>query len=180
VIRLFTAIELPIAARERLAALAGGVPGARWASVENMHLTLRFIGDVDEVTAADAAEALDAVRAPAVDIVIEGVGAFSRGKHPALLWAGVARVPALMHLQERIESALVRAGLEPEGRKFAPHVTLARLKGSPHGRVEDFIAAHALLRLPSFRATRFTLFSSFRAHDAPIYRAEADYPFAEG
>ena len=178
-IRLFCAIELPLAARERLAGLAGGVPGARWTPAENMHLTLRFIGDIDEVTAADAAEALDDVRAPGLDIALEGVGAFARGRNPSLLWAGVARTPALVHLHKRIESALVRAGLAPEDRKYTPHVTLARLKGSPHGRVEDFIAAHALLRIDPFHATRFTLFSSLRAHDAPIYRAEAEYRFAQ-
>jgi 2'-5' RNA ligase len=179
VIRLFTALELPAAARERLAALAGGVPGARWIPAENMHLTIRFIGDVDEPTAGDLAEVLAAVRARAFDVVIEGVGAFSRGCKPSLLWAGVARNDALMHLQERIESALVRAGLPPEPRKFSPHVTLARLNDSRRPRVEEFIAAHSLLRLPPVRADSFTLFSSFHGREHPTYRAEARYDLME-
>jgi 2'-5' RNA ligase len=179
VIRLFTALELPAAARERLAALAGGVPGARWIPAENMHLTVRFIGDVDEPTAGDLAEVLAAVRARAFDIVIEGVGAFSRGRKPSVLWAGVARNDALMHLQGRIESVLVRAGLPPEPRRFSPHDTLARLKASPRARVEEFIAAHSLLRLPPVRADSFTLFSSFHGHENPTYRAEAHYDLEE-
>ncbi|MQA66907.1 MAG: RNA 2',3'-cyclic phosphodiesterase [Alphaproteobacteria bacterium] len=178
-IRLFTALELPLAARERLAALAGGVPGARWIPPDNMHLTLRFIGDVDEATAGDLADALAAVQARAFDIVIEGVGTFSRGRKPSMLWAGVARNDALMHLQERIDSVLVRAGLPPETRKFSPHVTLARLKDSPRARTEEFIAAHSLLRLPPVRADRFTLFSSFHGREHPTYRAEARYDLAE-
>lgn len=178
-IRLFTALELPAAARERLAALAGGVPGARWTPAENMHLTLRFIGNVDEITAQELAEALTGVRARAFDLVIEGVGTFSRGRKASMLWAGVARNDALMHLQERIESVLVRAGLPPEPRKFSPHVTLARLKDSPRARVEEFIAAHSLLRLSPARADSFTLFSSFRGHEHPTYRAEAHYDLIE-
>jgi 2'-5' RNA ligase len=179
VIRLFTALELPAAARERLAALAGGVPGARWIPAESMHLTLRFIGNVDETTAGDLAEVLAAVQARAFDLVIEGVGTFSRGRKPSMLWAGVAGNDALMHLQDRIESALVRAGLPPEPRKFSPHVTLARLRDSPRARAEEFIAAHSLLRLPPAHADHFTLFSSFHGREHPTYRAEARYDLAE-
>lgn len=174
-IRLFVAIALPDDARAFLAAMAGGVPGARWVPPGNMHLTLRFIGNVDEATAEDLDAALGLVRAPAFDVAIEGVGCFSRGRVPTMLWAGVAKNAALTHLQERIESALVRAGAAPEPRKFTPHVTLARLGNTPRARVEAFIADHALLRLPPFRVTQFTLFSSSLGHDHPTYAAEISY-----
>jgi 2'-5' RNA ligase len=176
VIRLFTALELPDTAKTFLAATAGGVPGARWVPTENMHITLCFIGNVDEATAGDLAAALSAVRVPAFDVAIEGAGYFSRGPKPTMLWAGVARSEALTHLQEKIESALVRAGAAPEARKFTPHVTLARLNGAPRTRVEAFVADHALMRLPPFRASHFTLFSSYLGHDHPTYVAETTYP----
>lgn len=177
-IRLFTAIELPDDTRAYLAALAGGVPGACWVPPENMHLTLRFIGNVDETTASDLDGALASVRAPAFDVVIEGAGSFSRGRKPTMLWAGVAKNDALLHLRDRIESVLVRAGCDSDPRKYTAHVMLARLDNAHPARVEAFIADHALLRLPSFRATQFTLFSSSLGHDHPTYVAEISYPFA--
>lgn len=178
-IRLFTAIELPDRARMTLAGLAGGVPGARWVPPENMHLTLRFIGEVDEPTAADLDAALAGLRAPPFDLTVAGAGSFSRGKYPAMLWAGVDANAALLHLQNRIESVLVRAGCDADGRKFTPHVTLARLDHAPRDRVEAFVAAHALLRLPAFHVEHFTLFSSTLGHNHPTYVAEAAYPLAD-
>lgn len=176
-IRLFTAIELPDRARLTLAGFAGGVPGARWVPPENMHLTLRFIGEVDEPTAADLDAALAGLRAPPFDLTIAGAGGFSRGKYPAMLWAGVDANAALLHLQDRVESVLVRAGCAADGRKFTPHVTLARLDHAPRDRVEAFIAAHALLRLAPFTVRQFTLFSSHHGREHPTYIPEARYDF---
>lgn len=177
-IRLFAGIELPDDIRMRLAGIAGGVPGARWVPLENMHLTLRFIGEVDEATAGDLDAALMQVRGSPFDLVIEGAGSFSHGRFPSMLWAGVAKNEPLVRLQERVESALQRFGLEPEARKFTPHVTLARLRDSPRDRVEAFVAEHALLRLAPFRVRHFTLFSSFLGHEQSSYRAEAEYPLS--
>lgn len=178
-IRLFAALDLPEDVRDRLAMIAGGVPGARWTPPENMHLTLRFVGDVDETVFADVAAALSRVEAPAFDLAIEGVGNFARGRMPTMLWAGVAKSPALDLLQGRVDQAVTGAGLPPDARRFSPHVTLARLKGSPRGRVQQFIADHALFRLPPFRVESFTLFSSFRGHAGAIYRAEASYDLSD-
>lgn len=175
-IRLFTALELPEDVRTYLAGLAGGVPGARWIPAESMHLTLRFIGNVDETMFEDVGAGLMQVYAPGFDLVLEGIGNFARGRAPTALWVGVARNPALHRLQERIEAALTGAGLAPEGRKFVPHVALARLRNSPRGRVEGFIAAHNLVRLPAFPVKRFVLFSSFLGRAGASYRVEAAYP----
>lgn len=174
--RLFVAIDLPERHRMELAALAGGIPGARWVAPENIHLTLRFIGNVDGDQMADIDHALAQVQAPGFDLVIQGVEHFRRGRKPATLWAGVAKNPLLMVLQDRIEAALVRAGIEPERRKFTPHVTLARLKDAPRARVHDMIAHHGLLRLAPFPVTSFILYSSFLARSGAIHRAEAVYP----
>lgn len=174
-IRIFAALELPDDVRDRLAMLAGGVPGARWISPENMHITLRFVGEVDEPAFADVAAALSRVEAPAFDLAIEGVGNFAHGRKPTMLWAGVAKNPALDLLQGRVDQAVTGTHLPPDAWRFTPHVTLARLKGSPPGRVQQFIADHSLLRLPPFRVESFTLFSSFLGHAGAIYRAEATY-----
>jgi 2'-5' RNA ligase len=177
-IRLFVGVELPEDVRARLAGLCGGVPGARWVAPESLHLTLRFIGDVAEDVADDANDAHGALRAPAFDLEFAGVGHFDSAGEVRVLWAGVAKSPALVQLQRTIESALVRIGLPREERRFSPHVTLARLQDAPLARVSAFLAQNALFRAGPFAVEHFTLFSSHRRAAAPIYRAEAEYPLA--
>lgn len=179
-IRLFVGLALPEAVRDRLAPLGRGIPGARRVDPENMHLTLRFIGNVDDRMAADIDDALVRVRAPAFDMAIEGLGLFHKGRQPTMLWAGVARNPALEHLQGRVESATRRAGVPPETRRFTPHVTVARLRDASRPRLAEMLAHHNLLRLPPFRVDHFVLFSSFLSHNGATYRAEAQYPLTAG
>src|SRR5690349_8315737 len=112
--RLFVALELPEAVRRHLALLQAGVPGARWIEPANLHLTLRFIGEVEDGLLHEIDEALLGIRAPSFDLTLEGVGQFGTGTRARTLWAGVSRVDALGHLQQKIESALVRAGLPAE------------------------------------------------------------------
>ncbi|HUT49608.1 MAG TPA: RNA 2',3'-cyclic phosphodiesterase [Alphaproteobacteria bacterium] len=174
-LRLFVAIELPESLRERLALLCGGVPGARWLSPETMHLTLRFIGDVQEAALGDIDAALAGIHVPGFEIMLDGIGVFGNGARPRAIWAGVARNPPLEHLHGKIESALVRTGLPPEGRKFTPHVTLGRAKAANPGRVGDFVAAHNPFQAGPFKALGFTLFSSFLSHSGAIHTPEAVY-----
>jgi 2'-5' RNA ligase len=175
-VRLFTALPLPEMVRQHLLLASGGVPGARWSEPHNMHLTLRFIGEVDHGLADDCAAALETVAEPHFDLTLEGVGQFGSGERSRTLWAGVEKNPALVHLRDKIESALVRAGLEPEGRKFTPHVTLARLKDAPKSRLAEFLQIHGGLHVGPFRVDRFVLYSSWLGHDGPVYREEAVYP----
>lgn len=118
--RLFVAIPLPEEVRERLGLLAGGVPGARWVDPEKLHLTLRFIGEVDGGWAEDIMAALSGIVAKSFDVAMAGVGHWGTRERATMLWAGVEKNPALSHLQGKVESALVRLGLDPEGRKFSP------------------------------------------------------------
>jgi len=113
-IRLFVAIPLPEPVRTQLTMLQSGLQGARWLKPENIHLTLRFIGEVRKDVASDIDMALSEIAAPAFELALEGVNSFSRGKHPHALWVGLAKSDPLMHLQAKIESTLVRAGLEAE------------------------------------------------------------------
>jgi len=171
--RLFTAIALPDAVAESLLKLQHGVPGARWQTREQLHLTLRFIGETDG-RETDIDDALATVAAPAFPLRLKGVGSFG-GKTPRDLWAGVEASAPLEHLNRKIESALQRIGLEPEKRKFTPHVTLARLKGTRSGAVMDFLADHALYACEPFPVEGFILFSSKLTSDGAIYRPEKAY-----
>jgi 2'-5' RNA ligase len=127
--RLFTAIEIPPSVAEALDMLRGGVPGARWIDRENYHLTLRFIGDVDDVAAREAADALAQIKRMSFDLHFDGLAAFG-GRKPRAVVANVAPTPALLELQAEQERLMRRVGLPPEPRKYTPHVTLARLRTS--------------------------------------------------
>jgi RNA 2',3'-cyclic 3'-phosphodiesterase len=177
-IRLFVALEIPREVRERLAALQGGVPGARWSSDEQMHLTLRFIGEVDENVAHDIDDALAAIRAPSFVLELAGVGEFG-GKKPRAIWAGVRANDALLHLQKKVETALQRIGLPPEERKFSPHVTLARMRAAPREKVVQFLTHHALFASGPFAVEQFVLFSSHLGSGGSVYHQERVYPLSE-
>jgi len=179
VVRLFVAIDLPAQVRARLGGLGAGVPGARWVDPEQIHLTLRFIGEVDGAVFEDVRLALGAVRAPRFDVMLEGVGHFGDRRRVRALWAGVAPGAALNRLAGQIETALVGAGCAPEGRKFKAHVTLARLRGAPVSRVADFLANNALFQAGPITVDRFQLYSSRLSQSGPSYRVEASYELME-
>lgn len=176
--RLFVGIGLPESVSDRLASLCAGLPGARWVDAEGMHVTLRFIGEVDEGQAEDVNEALAKIEAPAFDIALAGVGTFGTGRKTRALWVGVEAPPALARLQAKVETAVVRgAGLPPEGRKFTPHVTLARFNGRvDDARLQMFAAAHNLFRAGPLKVAAFTLFLSELGRGGSVYTPLADYP----
>jgi 2'-5' RNA ligase len=177
-IRLFAALEIPEAVRMQLSLLQGGVPGARWTPVENMHLTLRFIGEVDHAVARDIDDVLADIREPAFTLALKGVGEFGR-KEGRALWAGVSNNEPLQHLAAKIESALQRMGLPAETRKFSPHVTLARLKDVPVSELQGFLSTHAMFKSQAFEARQFALFSSRQAAKGSRYRIESVYPLGD-
>lgn len=174
-IRLFVALELPEPVRQRLADLGHGVPGARWTPTDNMHLTLRFIGEVEEEVGDDIDDALDSVRASGFDLAFDRVDSFGSKERARSIWAGIIANPALNHLQGKIESTLVRAGLPPEGRKFVPHVTLARLRSAHPAHLADYLSDHGRIDIEPVKVCAFTLFSSFLSHSGAIHTAEAVY-----
>ncbi len=139
--RLFTGLEIPSDVGQSLSMLRGGLPGARWVDPENYHVTLRFIGDVDDVVAHEIAS-------------------------------------TLMELQAEHERLMQRVGLEPEGRKYTPHVSLARLRESSSRQVADYLALRAPFRSPPFKVSRFVLFSSRASVGGGPYVVEAAYPLA--
>lgn len=177
-IRLFVGIDLPAAVRERLARACCDVPGARWVDPGQMHLTVRFVGEVDELVFRDIDEQLAALRCAPFTLEVRGVGHFPPRGIPRTLWAGVGRAEGLLALHRRVEAAVVRAGVAPEGRRFAPHVTLARLDGTPQRAVGSFLAMNGLLRCDPFVVEEFQLVSSALGRKQAVHRREASYPLA--
>jgi 2'-5' RNA ligase len=175
--RLFTALEIPAEIGQSLAMLRGGLPGARWVEPENYHLTLRFIGDVDGAVARDIASLLGSVARRQFDLRLDGLSSFG-GRKPRAIVAAVEPSPPLLELQSEHERLLQRIGLEPEGRKYTPHVTLARLRETSSRQVADYLAVRQPYRSSPFRAPRFVLFSSRASVGGGPYVVEAAYPLA--
>jgi RNA 2',3'-cyclic 3'-phosphodiesterase len=181
-LRLFTGLEIPADVGQSLAMLRGGLPGARWIDAENYHVTLRFIGDVDDTVAHEVASMLGRVRREAFELRVEDLVSFG-GRKPRAIVAtlGAAKLgpaKALMELQAEHERLMQRVGLAPEGRKYIPHVTLARLRESSSRQVADYLALRAPFRSPPFKVSRFVLFSSRASVGGGPYVVEAAYPLA--
>jgi 2'-5' RNA ligase len=177
--RLFVALDLPWDLRERLALLAGGLPGARWVVPENLHLTLRFIGEVNGPQAEEIDHALAGLRARGFPLRLAGLGVYHKNDRPVTLWIGAERSAPLAHLQTKIETALQRAGLEPERRRFTPHVTLARLDASvAEAKLGAYIQAHNLFQAEAVQIGHFALFSSLRGKEQSVYTSEVEYALA--
>jgi 2'-5' RNA ligase len=176
VIRLFVALALPDNLRQRLKTLCNGVRDARWVEKKNLHLTLRFIGKVEEPELAYIMAALSSVQVERFDLTLSGVGHFElRGKIRSL-WAGIQPCPALDVLQQRIDSVLARHGIAPDGRKFSPHITLARLKQLPPAYVRDWLEGNSYFQSSSFAVEDFTLFDSYRGRSGAIYSPLQEFP----
>ena len=177
-VRLFVALALPASLRTHLSMLTGGIQGARWVPPENYHLTLRFVGEVENWRADEVDEALSAVRTRPFELSLAGVGTFEKGGKIGALWVGADRSDALSHLQSKVETALQRIGLEAERRRFAPHVTLARTDKAPTHKLVEFVQSHSLFRAPPVRVEHFTLFSSRLGKEHPVYVPEVEYELA--
>lgn len=173
--RLFVGLRPPAHIRQRLLALMGGVPGARWQDDEQLHITLRFIGEVERPVAEDVALALSQVRFPPLEVALNGVGIFEKRGRANALWAGIRPPEALTQLHHKVDQALVRLRLEPERRSYLPHITLARMNG-PEALAATFLAHHAALASEPFALTHFILFESHLGRDAASYEAVERYP----
>lgn len=157
--RLFAAIRPPRPVIDGLLALQGDIAGARWQDAGQLHLTLRFFGEVETRQAEDIADALVAVRAPPFALAVRGAGVFERKGRTHTLWVGLAPSEGLAALQRRVENAARRAGLPPEPRRFMPHVTLARLNAAS-GPVLPFLTRHGSLRGEPWQVEAFDLAES--------------------
>ena len=173
--RLFVALRPPLEIRRQcLAAMAGGPPGWAWQDDAQLHVTLRFIGEVERPMAEDIASALGAVRAPPAEIGVRGVGFFDQGRQGVLFARAIPRDP-LDALHKKIDRALVSAGLAPDRRAFLPHITLARRRRAAI-EPSSWLEAHAALSAPPEPIDQFTLYESRLGHDGAHYEAVAEFP----
>lgn len=173
--RLFVALPIPDILAQHLMLLQGGVPGARWQAREQLHLTLRFIGEVDGADSRALDDALAGIDAPAFDLQLHSVGQFGN-KQPHALWAAVRPNPMLDHLQRKVDNAIRRVGQPQDTHKFTPHVTLARLRYPDLDKVREWLTEHALSTSSEFSVDAFCLYSSKLTSDGSVYRVEQEYP----
>ncbi|MCA0902420.1 RNA 2',3'-cyclic phosphodiesterase [Qipengyuania aquimaris] len=173
--RLFVGLRPPPAHRDHLIDLMQGVDEARWQDDDQLHLTLRYVGDVETHQADDLAEKLGSIDFEPFDLVITSTGFFERKGHIRALWAGVEQSEALLRLQSKVERACQAVGLEAEGRKFLPHISLARLN-SASGPAQAFLSATSRLRLEPWTVQEFVLYESELHPEGSIYTPIVRYP----
>ena len=173
--RLFVALDLPEAVRDRVAQLAYGLPGARLIPSEQLHLTLSFLGDVNEDRLPDIKERLAAIDVPLFSLQLKGVGFFPPRKQPRVVWVGVVANIELNQLQAKVQSSLLSTGLYLEKRNFLPHITLARLQNTPVSRVGRFLVQYSLFMTPVFQVRTFSLYSSVLNPKGAKHFVEQEY-----
>ena len=174
--RLFLALCLDELTRAYISSLGGQVPNARPVPSEQLHLTIRFIGDVEGTLYHEIKERLHELSSPSVVLHIKGVGHFPPRGNPRVLWAGVKTSSELLLLRNRVNTILRTCGIAPEARKFHPHITLARMKKSSPHRVAQFLTQHSQLEAPPAQISQLTLYSSILTQKGAIHCIEEQYP----
>ena len=181
-IRLFTGIELPPDISEQVYTLHGGVPNARWVDRDKLHMTLRFLGEVQEDVLENIHNRFVDLHFPAFDMALTQLGYFATADVPHHLWIGVSYYQALDDLTAKIDRIARDCGINNDRFKFHAHVTLASLHGTTLMEVMNFISNNNLFRTRDFKVYYFTLFSSHARENGSgkYYRVEARYPLVLG
>lgn len=179
--RIFTALALPGDIRDQLASMCLGLPGLLWVDPGQLHLTVRYIGQVDGGQFEDIRHALDHVPVEPFEVTLEGIGFFPLRRRPETVWAGVQKSEPLLQLRSRIDSAVRPFGVSLDTRKFLPYVTIGRfgpgpVKNDNPQRLGAYLAEFSLFRSRTFEVDRFGLYSSVRSSAGPSYLPEAWYP----
>jgi len=178
-IRLFAGIDLPEDIKKQLVSLQKGLPSALWRPSNKMHLTLRFIGNLEESVAEEVLKELRYIRFPAFHFSLKGIGYFERGGVPHHIWAGVDGDKAIRELQQKIDSAVKKAGAgQADKFKFVPHVTLGKLFGANRADVFEYISQNNLFHTPEFEATSFILYQSIAREngEGKYYKEIEEFP----
>jgi 2'-5' RNA ligase len=174
--RLFIALEPPLEIKQPLLQLSRAMSGARWQTAAQMHITLIFIGDVDNSRLSELKQSLAQITAAPLTLTIKGVDYFGSNRYPRVLYAKIEPNPAVNKLHKQLYSVISDLGLPLEKRKYQPHITLARLDRTPYPSIAHFLQAEALLKSESFQLDTFHLFSSKLTAMGSDYRIEASFP----
>ncbi len=174
-VRLFVGLELSPSQRESLTYARGGVEGAHWQRDDQLHLTLAFIGEVSHKSMREIEGELSRITFDPFDPTLTDVGMFGKFDMPKTLWAGVENKAPLMHLHEKVLTAVERTGVEMDRRRYKPHVTLARFKRGAYARIATWLSVNGVLRSPTETVRHFTLFSSHLTSEGPVYQVEAQF-----
>lgn len=177
--RLFTGLEIPEQIGTRLSLIRANLTSSRWITPENYHITLRFVGDVEDHVANEFAYSLNSIHQESFSLRLSGLGSFG-GNKPRSLWASIENNEALNSLQRAHEQTARFVGLPAEARNFTPHVTLARLRGTHSQDVAKFLENFGDFRCEPFEVSRFILFSSRPSRGGGPYAIEASYPLGNG
>lgn len=179
-IRLFIAIPIPQTIRVLLHAMGRSIHGCRPVPEEQIHITLRFIGEVDGTVFTDIREILSTVSIPPFSIRVKGVGHFPPRGKPRVIWAGIDRNEPLISLKRKVDMKLASCGIPADGRKFSPHITLARINSSSLDRITAFLSGNAMLEFDDFVSDEFHLYSSTLSHKGAIHTLEERYTLQSG
>lgn len=176
-IRLFTALEIPDEVAPCLQPVQRGLHSARWVARDNLHITLRFIGAVDERMAEEVDVALAHLKAKPFTLQVTHLGAFGDSNRARSVWAGLAPSESLINLNAKIERLFQQLGLPADKRKFTPHITLGRVSNLSNSDVAQWIEEKGRLDCPPFEVTRAVLYSSQTRSTGAIYTPERYYIF---
>ncbi len=172
--RLFTGIKIPSSICDQLTLIQYGLLGARWIEPHDFHITLRFIGDVDDDLANDLADGFTQISTAPFSLQLKSVGVFGNDR-PRMIWAGVEKSSALEQLHSSHEIMAQRLGLKAEGRKFIPHVTLARFKPGQTSDVGTYLIDHSRFQSLEFEVSSFELYSAKASRGGGPYIIEQSY-----
>ena len=175
-IRLFVAIDIPETIQEEVGGMGRSIPNARPVPTDQLHLTLKFIGEIEESRILGIDDALKKITQPEFSISLKGVGIFPPRGAPRILWAGIEPVDRTVALRNSIEKNLAAIGIPRDSRKFAPHLTLARLRNCPILSLQQFLAGNAFLQTPEFSVEYFHLYSSWLTKKGALHTIESSYP----
>lgn len=176
--RLFIAIEIPDDLKKMIGTLRADIPGARWVPAEQIHLTMAFLGDVEESVAEQLNSELACIHTPEFELCFSVTGCFPGRHRPRVLWLGVKPHPHLEELAARVRAAALYCGIPQEERPFSPHITLARLKLAPSRELDAFLEQPQRQRIHPFRVREFILFQSLLTRQGAVHTPLRSFPLA--
>lgn len=174
--RLFIAIDIPEEVKDAVSEICYGLPEIKWTRSDQFHLTIKFLGEVDEEAFLNIRDALETVKLTPFPMSMRGAGHFDHGKGSGVLWLGVTESEQLTDLFRDVERVLLDTGIPREKRKFRPHITLGRLKKIHHGRMEDWMNLHSEFESEEFVVSEFYLYESKLKPEGPVHTILNAYP----